>query len=447
MKYPLTLRGRITLLAASVTSLALIVLAAGTWVYVYWESLDAIDEHLLIEVLEIRSDLAADLLKEHEFKHNGFGAREGLAVFAADGRTIGVTPTFPNHFVNKARADLGFRIHSNNDSRWRIYSTEVHGVIVVAGFDLEEFDDVLNDLATIQFLLVPFVALLTAWISWHVAGRSLAPLREATETAARIGASDLSDRLPKTQSDDEIAQFTRVLNSMLDRIEYSYLQSRRFAGDASHELSTPLTIIKGELEGLLAKNILSMQAEHGLVSVQHEVDRMHQIIDQLLLLARFDAGKVSTVHVPINLSSLLQELTEDIDLLSEKLVLSVTHEIAPEVWIRGDAGQLRRLFLNLFSNATKYNIAEGSVGFHLRRHNRVAEFLIRNSGALISAPDQERVFERFYQADKSHATVGNGLGLSLCREIAHAHGGTIALVSSTLEATIFRLELPIKSVG
>ena len=435
------------MLTASVTSMALIVLAAGTWIYVYLEDLEAIDQHLLMEVLEIRSDLANDLIKEHAFEHDGFGAREGLAVIAADGRTIGVTPTFPSHLINKARADPGFGIHSNNDSRWRIYSTEMHGVIVVAGFDLDEFDDLLNDLAFIQFLLVPFVALLTAWISWRVVGRSLVPLRKATETAARIGMRDLSARLPTTRSDDEIAQFTRVLNGMLDRIENNYLQANRFAGDASHELSTPLTIIKGELEGLLAKNILSKQAEHGLVSVQNAADRMQQIIDQLLLLARFDAGKASAGYAPIDLSSLLQEMTEDVDLLSEKLALSVTHEIAPEVWVQGDAGQLRRLFLNLISNATKYNVAGGSISFNLRRRKEVADFFISNSGSVISAMDRERVFERFFQADESHATFGSGLGLSLCREIARAHGGAIQLVSSTVEATVFRLELPLKPVG
>jgi two-component system heavy metal sensor histidine kinase CusS len=447
MKYPLTLRGRIALSAAAVTALALIILAAGTWIYVYLEDLEAIDEHLVGETHELRADLAEGDMDEDEFSEDPFELRLGLAAIKGDGTVLGITPNFSTAVVDQGTTNLGFSIQADVDSRWRIYSTRQDDVLIVIGHNLEEFDDVLSDLASIQILLVPFVSLLTAWISWLVAGRSLAPIRKAAAAAASIGVTDLTARLPTVLSDDEIGQFTHVLNGMLDRIEKNYLQAKRFAGDASHELSTPLTIIKGELEKLVAKNNLPELAEQGIISAQQEVDRMHQIIDQLLLLARFDAGKASADYAPINLSSLLREMTEDVDLLSEKYALTVTHEVASDIWVQGDSGQLYRLLLNLFTNATKYNRPQGSIGYHLRRENGHAQFLISNSGPEILEADAERVFERFFQADESHATRGNGLGLSLCREIAHAHGGTIRLVSSTEKATDFLVELPVVSAA
>ena len=174
---------------------------------------------------------------------------------------------------------------------------------------------------------------------------------------------------------------------------------------------------------------------------------MHQIIDQLLILARFDAGKASADYAPINLSKLLDEMAEDVDMLSENQALVVKHKIDPGLWVKGDFCQLHRLFLNLFSNATKYNGPGGLIDYQLRSRNGLLQFTISNSGPQITETNRERIFERFFQTDESHATRGNGLGLSLCREIAHAHGGTIRLVSSTVEVTEFLVELPQVSPG
>lgn len=443
MKFPLTLRSRIALSAAVVTAVALVILAAGTWIYVYLEDLEAIDEHLVGETLEVRADLAKGEVEEDEFAADPYEPRLGLAVILSNDSVLGITPNLPAEVVEKGRAILGFSIQADMDSRWRIYSTRRDGVVVVIGHNLEEFDDVLSDLASIQILLVPFVSILTAWISWLLAGRSLAPIRQATATAASIGTGELSARLPIARSDDEIGQFTRVLNGMLDRIENNYLQAKRFAGDASHELSTPLTILKGELEKLVAKENLPEAAEDGLMSAQQEVDRMHQIIDQLLLLARFDAGKANHEYRLVDLSDLVDQMGEDVGLLSAKLSLKTSSKITPGISIHGDSGQLHRLFLNLFDNATKYNVPHGSIEYQLDARDGFALFSIRNSGPIISSSHAERIFERFFQIDESRAARGSGLGLSLCQEIAHAHGGAIELVMTNQEMTEFVIKLPL----
>ena len=443
MKHLLTLRVRVAVSVAAVTAVALVLLASGTWIYVYLEDLEAIDEHLVRETLEIRADLAKGKIEEDEFAADPFEPRLGLAVISSAGPVLGITPSFPIEVVDLGAADFGFSIQSGVNSRWRVYSTRREGVIFVIGHNLEEFDDVLSDLASIQILLVPLVSLSTAWISWLVAGRSLAPIREATETAANIGINDLTARLPIARLDDEIGQFTAVLNGMLDRIEKNYLQAKRFAGDASHELSTPLTIIKGELEKLVAKDSLPEAAEDGIISAQQEVDRMHLIIDQLLLLARFDAGKASEDFQPVDLSELVDHKTEDIDLLSAKISLKITRRITPGISIQGDSSQLHRLFLNLFSNATKYNTTQDSIDYELAVRDGFAHFSISNSGPTIPAADKEHIFERFFQVDESRAASGSGLGLSICLEIARAHGGTIELLATTRGFTKFLVKLPL----
>lgn len=439
----LTLRARIALTTATVTALALILLAAGSWAYIYLEELAAIDEHLEGESLELRADLASGEIDSDEFSHDEFEPKLGFAVFTPQGKTIGITPSFPLEVAAAQSSRDGFRFGSLGDSRWRIYDSNTPDYTVSVSHNLEEFDDILFDFAISQTILIPLVTALSAWLSWILAGRSLRPIQRATLIASQIGGGDLTNRLPVGPIDDEVGQFTTVLNRMLDRIEKNYQQAKRFAGDASHELGTPLTIIKGELENLLDQNNLAPVAEQRVLSALQEVDRMHQIIDQLLLLARFDAGKASSDHAPLNLSQLLHELAEDVDLLCAKPRIKITGHIAPAIQVIGDHSQLRRLFLNLFSNAVKYNVPSGTLEYRLSGDPPHLRFEISNTGHRIVPDDTEKIFERFFQTDSSHSQRGSGLGLSLCREIAQAHGGDIELESSDGQQTKFVVTLPL----
>ena len=339
MKRKFSLRTSIALCTAAITAAALVVLAIGTSVYVYFEDLEAIDEHLIGESNELIAEFASGTVDSNEFSHDEFEPRLGMAVFTAEGNALGISPSFPPAIARAGLHEPGFSIRSDESSRWRVHHATANDLIVSVGHNLDEFDDVLIDLVSIQFLLVPVVAAITAWISWLVAGRSLAPIRIATASAAQIGINDLNARLPMEREDDEVGQFTHVLNRMLDRIEKNYLQAMRFAGDASHELRTPLTIIKGELENLLTHNGLPPAAEQRIVSAQQEVDRMQQIIDQLLLLARFDTGKASSGYAAIEVSQLLDELGEDVDLLGAKSELRISHQITPGIRVRGEIGR------------------------------------------------------------------------------------------------------------
>ncbi len=421
----LSLRARISLWTAAITGCALLTLAVSTVTYIYYESLEAIDIHIEGEIHELSSDLIAGELDADEFGLDEFEPGLVLGIFKSSGEPLGTSPHFPLS-IAEAVLPAGKTVFANADSkRWRVTTAKSGEQRIIVAQDLEEFRDVLSDLVTAQVIFLPLVAGLTAWLSWSISGQTLSPIRQATAQAASMGANDLRKRLPVGRPDDEIGQFTSVLNGMLSRIEKNYDQARQFAGDASHELSTPLTIIKGEVERALVEDHLSTETENRLLSIAEEADRMNLIIEQLLLLARFDSGKASQDYAELDLSKLLLDLGEDVDLLAARRELTIESDIAPDILLLGDPTHLRRLFLNLFTNAVKYNQPSGSINYRLYQEQSEVVFVISNSGPSIPASHREKIFDRFYQVDSSRAQTGSGLGLSLCREIAQAHGGSI----------------------
>jgi heavy metal sensor kinase len=291
------------------------------------------------------------------------------------------------------------------------------------------------------------VVLLVAGLGgWWIAGRALAPVHALTEAAEQVHAAKLDARVPVPAAADEIQRLALVLNEMFARLEGSFTQAQRFAADASHELRTPLTIMRGQVEQMLHTNGLSADQEAGLLSMQEEIHRLGRITEQLLLLARFDAGRVDLKLEQIDLSSLAREACEDAELLATVHEVNLTKQITPGVLVTGDKGQLRRVLLNLLHNATQYNFPGGSVVCMIEATPEGAVASVANTGPSIPAEQRERIFERFYRADPSRTERGgHGLGLSLCREIARAHGGSIVLKPDAQDGrVVFELTLPIE---
>lgn len=439
MKRALSIRARLTLWTAAVATGALVCLAVGTRVYFYTENLEAIDLYLQLELTELLEELEGD-----EFEHDPYEPWESVAAFTADGELIGHSPRLPESVARAALDQHGPQIISHDEQRWRVISDKSSTRTVVAAHNLEEFDDTLRDIALALLAILPIMIGLSAAVSWLVAGRALAPLRAATVAAERIDYIHLSERLPQDgPTSDEIGRFTTVLNAMLGRIEKSFLQAKQFAGDASHELSTPLTIVEGEIEHLLETGKLPEAVESRLVSVQQETARMQRIIEQLLLLARFDAGRAGIDHANFNLSELMNDLGEDAGLLASSRSVSVTMEIASTISVTGDVTQIRRLLHNLLDNAVKYNRDHGSIACRLTTEADQAIIEITNTGDPIPEAMRLRVFDRFFQIDESRGTRGTGLGLSLCREIAAAHGGTIEVADRGDDLTHLVVRLPL----
>jgi signal transduction histidine kinase len=302
-----------------------------------------------------------------------------------------------------------------------------------------------HTLFALGIALPTIVALIGVGALW-LTRKALQPVEEIARTADSITANRLSDRLPAPRSADEIGKLTLTLNRMMDRLQSSFEQSRRFASDASHELKTPLTIIRGEVESALHSENLPPNAERAMVNIQEETGRLVHIVEGLLLLSQADAGKFKLELERLDLSEFVEEMREDVEILSNPRDITFTLDVVDHVIVAGNSHFLRQVLLNLFDNAIKYNIESGQIRASLEVVSGEACFRIGNSGRGITGVDREHVFDRFYRADRSRdrATGGQGLGLSICVEIIRAHHGQIALLDDSMpDWTTFEFRIPL----
>lgn len=303
-----------------------------------------------------------------------------------------------------------------------------------------EAHDLLGDLIASYAISLPVAVLLAAVGVWILSRRVLQPLRDMTTSAQQIHAKALSKRLPVPMSKDEVGELAVVLNNLIERLEKSFLQSSRFSADASHELKTPLTIMRAELEAALKNETVDRTV---LENVLEQTHRITAITTRLLFLAWADAGQLLIDRKSVDISSLCSELLEDAEILASARRISVKGQIAPGLKLQGDELLLRQALLNLLDNAIKYNLLEGTVEMTLQGDPREVSITISNTGSSIPEAHRSRIFERFYRADPSRSseTGGNGLGLSICREIVLSHGGKIHYQSKK-GLTSFVINLP-----
>jgi signal transduction histidine kinase len=304
---------------------------------------------------------------------------------------------------------------------------------IVVGYDMVKAQGAINDLMLAYAWSLPLVIIVVVAGSWWVTGRALAPFSDLTHAIEGIQFMHLErqQRVTVHPAKDEIQRLATSFNELLGRFEKSFAQTKRFAADASHELRTPLTIMKSEVERVLAQPDLPDGIAHTLVSLQDEIARLDRITEQLLQLARFDAGQIVLEKREVNYSELLAEACEDAELLA--LAANVTLEITLHSTLLGNAdpNHLRRLFLNLLDNACKHNRPKGKVRCSLEKDEHVAVLRIGNTGPGIPAEMRRRVFERFFLADPSRPNArGHGLGLALCWEIVELHGGRLVLTEN-----------------
>jgi signal transduction histidine kinase len=290
---------------------------------------------------------------------------------------------------------------------------------------------------------LPLALLLSALGAWLVSGRALRPLTHLRETARRLRAADLHQRISPAGEDTEFAELIEVLNDMFERLQRSFQQARRFSADAAHELKTPLAILQGQLERAIARVEAGSVLQGELSGILDEVRRLSVISQKLLLLARADAGHLALALAPVPLSALLDDLVEDARMLAPSL--QVTADIHPGLQVMADVGLLRQVLHNLIGNAVKYNLPAGWIRLSAVASATRAEVRIANACQEIPEGSRYRLFERFYRADAPHSRQvdGVGLGLSVSLEIARAHGGNLTLAAAGPDRAEFLLTLPL----
>jgi signal transduction histidine kinase len=284
---------------------------------------------------------------------------------------------------------------------------------------------------------------------WFLMRRALSPIRTFTRAMERVQADNLHHRMERSGNHDELDRLTEVFNSMTTRLDDSFNHIREFTLHASHELKTPLTIMRGEIETKLRDSVTSSADREFFAAQLDEIARLAKIVDGLTLLAKADAGQVKLAQEPVRLDELVRDSFADAQLLARPHHLEVELKDCDETTIRGDRHRLKQLLLNLTDNAIKYNQPNGRITIGLSRHNGTAALTIANTGPGISAEKLPRVFDRFYRGDAAHSSEieGCGLGLSIVRWIVQAHGGTIRVASDPTKLTTVTVQLPAESLS
>ncbi len=319
--------------------------------------------------------------------------------------------------------------------------------LIQVGESLSSMEEVLADLRFIFLTLTPLSLLALAFGGWFLAGRALAPVVRITNAVRKISAENLSQRLPLRDTGDEIAQLQETFNSMLSRLEESFNKVKQFTGDASHELRTPLAILRGETEVALRWGRDPEELRRTLESNMEEIDRMGRIIDDLLTLAKSEAGETHLEIIEFSLSDLLQDLYMQGRTLAEPKNIRFTLQlnVDEEIRIHADQLQLHRVVLNLISNAIKYTLPGGDVEVSLAVRENQAVVAVTDSGIGIAQEHLAHIFDRFYRVDeaRNREVGGTGLGLAIVKWIVAAHGGRIDVDSTPGQGSVFTVSIPL----
>jgi signal transduction histidine kinase len=316
------------------------------------------------------------------------------------------------------------------------------GTTFVIATGLEEARQFTSDVLFALLTGMP-VALAFAWLGGNwVASRAVQPVVQITAAVKRISAERLDQRVPVPTVSDEFQSLAAVLNNTFDRLERSYQQALRFSADASHELKTPLTVMRASIEAVLDTHSLSETDHAAIAGLLEQTQRLSNITASLLLLARADAGRLALDLAEHDLVSLTGACVEDARIVAENRGVRVESALPARAPAHVDALRFSQIVSNLLDNAVKYNRGGGEVRVTLSRESDGWKLLVANTGPGIAPEFRSRLFERFFRVERTSEDTGCGLGLGLARELAIAHGGDVLLVRSDEDWTEFAMRLP-----
>jgi two-component system OmpR family sensor kinase len=340
-------------------------------------------------------------------------------------------------------------IKSPDNEVFRVALRRTDPFIIQVAYSETATETVLGHLLSIFGVLMPVVLFIAFSGGWIMAGMVLRPVGQITRLADRISAENLSERIPQRDVPDELGQLIVTINRMIARLEASFSQIREFSLSVAHELRTPLTILKGESELALTRTMTREETERLVTTYLEETVRMSRIVDDLLTLAKADAGQVRILREPVELSRLLQDIYEDALILASDKQLTVEMRSNEPAIVQGDESRLRQLFRILLSNAVQYTNSGGSVLISSRREGGKIHVEVEDTGIGIPQEALGKVFQRFYRVDEARTRIkgGSGLGLSIAQWIVTAHEGSISVRSTFGKGSCFTVTLPVVEQG
>jgi two-component system OmpR family sensor kinase len=341
-------------------------------------------------------------------------------------------------------------VTASNGQEVRLYSVALvdNGVIfgvLQVGESLAQLNDTMRSITIALLIITPFVLLLGAFGSYWLAKRAFRPILHLTRTAREIKAGDLHRRVPVPQARDEVYDLALTLNEMIGRLDQAFTQQRRFVADASHELRTPVTVIRSVTDVAL-EDTLSINEYIGVLrEVNAEGERLGHLINDLLLLARADEERMPLDSEPVRLDLLALDVAAGMEPLAIERGIDLQVETLEPATVLADTARLIQVMMGLVANALTYTNEGGTVTLKVEVSEANANFSVRDTGIGIAPEDVLHIFERFYRADPARSRVasGSGLGLSIADWVVRAHGGSITVESQVGLGSTFTVALPL----
>ena len=453
---------RLTLWYLVIFALGEFVFGLGMWLILRHNLYDMVDDDLETQLEDLKTFLATqnkgatiarlqeELGETFSIEHSG----DYLAVYADGGEPIYrstflqahpsalLPPGQINRPISRARRidRRPFRfLYEKLVVHDRVYTVEM-------GIAADDAVETLELFRSYLLMFAPMLLLVAAGVGYWMSRRALSPVDALVRTARAVSGTSLDSRLQRLNTGDELQRLSDTLNDMLDRIEAAFLRISQFTADASHELRTPVSLIRTEAELALRRSRGEAEYQESLRHILLEAERTTALIEQLLSLARADSGRETVNLQPLNWGQMLGSVVDGWRQVAAMRSMQLSARIdAQSVFVMGDEALLRRLADILLDNAFKYTPPPGSVHLLLEQQAQSAVMMVQDSGVGIAEEDQNKIFERFYRVDKarSRAQGGTGLGLAIAQWIVAQHHGSIAVESRPGEGATFRVQLPL----
>ncbi len=468
--FDLPIRWRLTILYGGILSLVLVVFSAGVIIY-FANSLQRSIDTKLRSMADVISQSMADTHDPNlfgNFEHyleNVLGRKpqgkliqiiDSSGKVGAKSSDLEAQNTYASSYATIERAMEGqvtYETIEQTRPRLRMITLPVMekgkvASIIQVGTSLEDFDDSMRRLLIILVIGTLTAVGATLMIGYYMAKKALKPVDKIRKAAVKISSRNLEEYIDIGARNDELGKLAETFNAMISRLRDAFQRINQFSIDVSHELKTPLTILKGGTEVALRKDRESDEYRILLKSHLEEIDRMSRIIDDLLLLSKADTGKMQLNIEDVAVRDLVLQVFMDMKIVAEKKSVELLVGDLVEAKLKGDELKLRRMLWNIVDNGIKYTQTGGKVEISSYLSDGNVMINVKDTGVGIAQEDIKYIFDRFYRADRARKREnGTGLGLSISKWIAEAHKGSIEVESHASSGSLFSLRLPLNGGG